>query len=193
MEKEELRLSPTLKSIGEYALQKCKIRSIVLPGSVISIGKLAFYASEIESIVLPDGLRSMPLGIFQQCQNLTSVTLGSDCEALSDYCFDGCPLQHLYVNAVIPPVCQSNTFSGARNILPTVSYMSLRRACLYIETTLHGNCFNTLKLSKLQVYDCHILMSQLCHRIGTTVTSVWHGCANAVAQLFITHKCMRGS
>lgn len=116
MKKEELRLSPTLKSIGEYALQKCKIRSIVLPASVTSIGKLAFYASEIESIVLPDGLRSIPLGIFQQCQNLTSVTLGSDCEALSDYCFDGCPLQHLYVNAVIPPVCQPNTFSGTKNI-----------------------------------------------------------------------------
>ncbi|WP_300938122.1 leucine-rich repeat protein [Bacteroides acidifaciens] len=48
MEKDELHLSPTLKSIGEYALQKCKIRSIILPGSVTSIGKLAFYASEIE-------------------------------------------------------------------------------------------------------------------------------------------------
>lgn len=116
MKRNELHLSPTLKSIGEYALQRCKIRSIVLPGSLTSIGKLAFYAAEIESVVLPDGLRSVPLGIFQQCQNLTSVTLGSACEVLSDYCFDGCPLQHLYVHAVIPPVCQSNTFSGMKNI-----------------------------------------------------------------------------
>lgn len=116
MEKDEIRFSPTLKSIGEYALQKCKVRSIVLPASLTSIGKSAFYAAEIESVVLPDGLQSVPLGIFQQCSKLVSVTLGSACETLSDYCFDGCTLRHLYVKATIPPVCQSGTFYGAVKI-----------------------------------------------------------------------------
>ena len=116
MEKDEIRFSPTLKSIGEYALQKCKVRSIVLPASLTSIGKSAFYAAEIESVVLPDGLQSIPLGIFQQCSKLVSVTLGSACETLSDYCFDGCTLRHLYVKAAIPPVCQSGTFYGVVKI-----------------------------------------------------------------------------
>ncbi|MEY8707812.1 leucine-rich repeat protein [Bacteroides faecichinchillae] len=111
-----IQFSPTLKSIGDYALQKCKIRSIVLPNSLSSIGKQAFCESEIESVILPDGLRSVSTGLFQNCKSLTSVTLGSKCESISAYCFDNCPLQHLYVKASTPPVCHSETFNGAESI-----------------------------------------------------------------------------
>ena len=113
---DKIQFSSTLKSIGDYALQKCKIRSIVLPSSLISIGKQAFHGSEVESVILPDGLRNVSTGLFQNCKNLTSVTLGSKCESISAYCFDGCPLQHLYVKASTPPVCHSETFNGAENI-----------------------------------------------------------------------------
>lgn len=78
---DNIQFSPTLKSIGDYALQKCKIRSIVLPNSLSSIGKQAFCESEIKSVILPDGLRSISTGLFQNCKSLTSVTLGSKCES----------------------------------------------------------------------------------------------------------------
>ena len=97
-------------------MKKCKIRSIVLPNSLSSIGKQAFCESEIESVILPDGLRSVSTGLFQNCKSLTSVTLGSKCESISAYCFDNCPLQHLYVKASTPPVCHSETFNGAESI-----------------------------------------------------------------------------
>lgn len=114
--RDKIQFSPTLKSIGDYALQKCKISSIVLPNSLSSIGKQAFCESGIESVTLPDGLRNVSTGLFQNCKSLTSVTLGSKCESISAYCFDGCPLQHLYVKASTPPVCHSETFSGAESI-----------------------------------------------------------------------------
>lgn len=113
---EEIQFSATLKSIGDFALQKCRVRRIVLPNSLTSIGKQAFYASEMESVVLPDQLKIVSYGLFQECKNLTSVTLGSACELISDFCFDGCTLEHLYVKASIPPVCNEDAFTGATNL-----------------------------------------------------------------------------
>lgn len=113
---DEIIFPSTLKSIGDFALQKCLVRHIILPNMVTSIGKQAFYAAEIESIILPDRLRTISYGMFQECKNLISVTLGSDCELISDYCFDGCALKHLYVKASYPPVCYEEAFTGAVDI-----------------------------------------------------------------------------
>ncbi len=115
-DQEEVRLSPTLKSLGEYALQKCRASKIVLPASLTDIGQQAFRESEFETIVIPDGVVSVPYALFQRCSKLTTVVLGSGCEWLSNYCFDGCPLQSLYVNAPIPPVCSPDTFTGAESL-----------------------------------------------------------------------------
>lgn len=113
---DEIQFPSSLKSIGDFALQKCRIRTIVLPNSLISLGKQAFYGAEIESIVLPDKLRTISYGLFQECRNLTSVTLGSDCQLISDYCFDGCALRYLYVRASYPPVCLPEAFTGATDL-----------------------------------------------------------------------------
>lgn len=113
---EEIRFSPTLKRIGDFALQRCKVRDVTLPASLTSIGRQAFHEAEVETVVLPDEVRTVSYGLFQGCRRLTSVTLGSECELLSDYCFDQCPLQHLYVRASLPPTCSENTFTGCQDI-----------------------------------------------------------------------------
>lgn len=101
----------TLKSIGKYAFRNCRLKEVVLPSSVKEIEQGAFYASQIETMVLPEQLEMITAGLFQECRKLTSVTLGSQTNYLSDYCFDGCPLQHLYVKTVdFPPMCFENTF-----------------------------------------------------------------------------------
>ena len=116
MIQETLTLSPTLTSIGELALQNCKVSTIILPNSLTQIGKQAFHNASIKSIILPDAIQTIPYGAFQGCTQLTSVTLGSQCEMLSSYCFDLCPLQHLYVKSTLPPTCNTNTFTGAEEI-----------------------------------------------------------------------------
>lgn len=116
MEAEEIRLSPTLKRLEAFALQKCRARTVVLPASLTDIGQQAFRASEVETMVIPDGVGSISYALFQDCSKLTEITLGSGCRWLSDYCFDGCPLQHLYVRAAVPPSCRASTFAGAENL-----------------------------------------------------------------------------
>lgn len=111
--KEEIPLFPaTLKSVEEYAFRNCRASRIDLPENITQIGQGAFHGASLEEMVLPDGVEVLATGVFQECRLLTSVTLGSRTGYLSNYCFDGCPLQHLYVEATeVPPMCQEQTFN----------------------------------------------------------------------------------
>ena len=119
LKRETITFSPTLKAIEERALQQCRVRHIVLPNSLERIGNLAFYGSEMESVKLPDHLETLAPGVFQSCKNLKEMTLGSNCKLLSEFCLDGCELQHLYVNAEIPPACEPKAFGDESNLFAT--------------------------------------------------------------------------
>lgn len=101
-----------LACIGEYAFRNCRIRRLELPSTISEIKKGAFYGAHLETITLPERLEMISSGLFQECRYLTSVTLGSRINYLSAYCFEGCPLQHLYITTEdMPPMCQENTFN----------------------------------------------------------------------------------
>lgn len=119
LKRETITFSPTLKAIEERALQQCRVRHIVLPNSLERIGNLAFYGSEMESVKLPDHLETLAPGVFQSCKNLKEMTLGSNCKLLSEFCLDGCELQHLYVNAEIPPACEPKAFGDESKLFAT--------------------------------------------------------------------------
>ena len=113
-------LPATLQSIGEYALRNYPLPAIVLPASVKKLGKSAFHRARLTTVVLPDGIENIPSGLFQECTQLTDVTLGSQTSYLADYCFDRCPLQHLRVKTEnFPPMCQYYTFAGAEDLFET--------------------------------------------------------------------------
>lgn len=90
-----------------------------LPGNLTEIGQAVFYDSSVEEVVMPSGLRLIPTATFQKCDKLTTVRLGAATELISDYVFDGCPLEHLYVDAQYPPVCNSNALTSTPDFLPT--------------------------------------------------------------------------
>ena len=75
-------------------------------------------------VTMPDKLRLIPTATFQQCSRLRILRLGSMTELISDYAFDGCPLQHIYLDAQYPPVCNDKAFA--------TSYAELLQSC-----TLH--------------------------------------------------------
>lgn len=110
----DYELPGTVESVGDYAFSGCSITRFTLPGGVKQIGQGAFYASMVEEVVLSDGIRLVPTGAFQDCRQLRSVTLGAGTELVSDYVFDGCPLEHLYVKASLPPVCDGAAFSNTQ-------------------------------------------------------------------------------
>ena len=100
-----------LQSIEAYAMRNLAMQHLVLPAGIKEITRGAFYAAHIESVVLPDGVEYIAAGLFQACRQLKVVTLGSRVNSLGDYCFNDCPLQHLYMQTRdMPPVCTPHTF-----------------------------------------------------------------------------------
>lgn len=103
-------LPSTVTSIGDYAFRSCNITQFVFPDGIKEIGQGAFYGSLVESVFLPDGLTLIPSGTFQECSRLKEVRLGESTELITEYAFDGCPLENLYIPTEIPPVCDKNAF-----------------------------------------------------------------------------------
>ena len=104
-------LPETVTSVGDYAFRECNITRFTLPSGLEKMGQGAFYGSKVEEVVMPARLRLIPTGAFQACRALRAVRLGAGTELISDYAFDGCPLEHLYVEAAYPPVCDDDAFS----------------------------------------------------------------------------------
>lgn len=86
--------------------------SFTIPSSIKTLGKYAFQNCKLHAIILPSTISTLPYGVFQNSSNLTSVTLGSGTTLLSEYCFYGCPLQELHVKATVPPVANDESFAG---------------------------------------------------------------------------------
>ena len=117
-------LPSSITSIGDYAFSRCHITKFTFPEGFKELGQGAFYGSEVEEVVTPSTLRLIPTAAFQSCPQLKTVRLGSGTELISDYAFDGCPLEHIYIEAPYPPVCNADAFS--------TSYTAL-----FSECTLH--------------------------------------------------------
>lgn len=107
----------SVTSLGDYAFQGCHITRFTLPEGLKELGQYVFYGSTVEEVVTPASLRTIPTATFQGCRQLTTVRLGSGTELVSDYAFGNCPLEHLYVEAVYPPVCNPDAFSTSQGNL----------------------------------------------------------------------------
>lgn len=112
-------LPATVKSIGDYAFQGCRITRFTLPDNLTEIGQAVFFNSSVEEVVMPSNLRLIPTATFQKCSRLKTVRLGAATELISNYVFDGCPLTDLYIDAQYPPVCNSNALTSTPDFLPT--------------------------------------------------------------------------
>lgn len=115
---EHLTLSPSLLRLGDYVLQGCRARKIDLPASLRELGIGTFCdARSLETLVIPSGVESLPTAVFQHCAALRSVTLGKGIAYLGEYCWDGCQsLTDLYVEAELPPVCETYAFAGVDDL-----------------------------------------------------------------------------
>lgn len=117
--KGDYELPSTVTAIGDYAFQGCNITRFILPDNLTEIGQAVFYGSNVEEVSMPAKLRLIPTATFQNCPRLAVVHLGAYTELISDYVFDGCPLEHLYVDAQYPPVCNSNALTSSTDFLST--------------------------------------------------------------------------
>lgn len=108
--------TPTLQTIGQEAFRDCAaLKAITLPASLKKIGTLAFRSTSLTSITIPAAcidlgasifewctqlatvyfdtsvaLTTMPKYIFNNCSNLTSITLPSALTAIDEGAFRNC-------------------------------------------------------------------------------------------------------
>lgn len=122
-------LPSTVTSIGDYAFRQCNISHFTLPATLQEIGQGAFSHSQVEEVELPESLQSLPTGTFQGCKRLKTVHLGSALELVSDYTFDGCPLEHLYISATLPPYCNSKAFASNSTPFTPTCILHVPKGC----------------------------------------------------------------
>ena len=104
-------LPSTVISIGDYAFKECSIETFTFPDNITTLGTGVFMNSKVKDVKMPGSLRLVPTATFQGCMQLHVVRLGSKTEMISDYAFSDCPLTDIYVDAQLPPVCKSLSFS----------------------------------------------------------------------------------
>ncbi len=122
-------LPASVTSIGDYAFRQCSIRRFTLPDGLREIGKGAFSHSLVEEVTLPGSLVTLPTGTFQDCTRLKTVRLGSGLELVSDYAFDGCSPEHLYIDNPMPPYCNSKAFATSGNPFTETCYLHVPQGC----------------------------------------------------------------
>ena len=79
-----------VKSISEYMFAGRPIQQLTIPASVTSIGNYAFFNCDA-LVSLNISFPSLAEGIFNDCDNLTSVTVSGNLDAINKNMFSGCP------------------------------------------------------------------------------------------------------
>jgi hypothetical protein len=63
--------------------------SAIIPGSVINLTYGLFYnCTNLKSVTLGEGLLAIGDSVFYNCTNLTSITIPNSIESITNYCFE---------------------------------------------------------------------------------------------------------
>ena len=95
----EMNLGSALTTIGQYAFDGCiSLEQVTIPNTVTSMGNYAFKGCIVlkrmnsktdGEVVLPTGLTVIPSYLFQNCAEITKVTIGN-VTTINSYAFYGC-------------------------------------------------------------------------------------------------------
>lgn len=89
------------------ALERSKIRSVVIPSSVTMISTYSFaYCDSLQSVEIGDGLERIESWAFYGCEKLGKVVLGKGLKYISYRVFDCCNLAEVTIRATTPPSCE---------------------------------------------------------------------------------------
>ncbi len=86
------------------------------PSSLTEFPDYMFYAIPLQSIEIPEGVTSLGSNCFNDCYELTSVTLPSTLEYIGDVCFslqsmnEMMPIAEIICNSIVPPALGNNIF-----------------------------------------------------------------------------------
>ena len=99
-----------VKVIGKRAFRSARINEVGIPASVKTLGEAAFSRAALGKVVIPDEVRYLLQSTFQDCQRLSSVTIGAGVWSIGASCFAGCPLKEIIILAKDKISCLENPF-----------------------------------------------------------------------------------
>ena len=83
-------LPDTVTTIDDYAFANSSLQTISLSTNLQSIGNMAFQQAQINAFEMPNSVTYVGYGIFQNCYELTDVTLSENLEEVSSSMFWFC-------------------------------------------------------------------------------------------------------
>lgn len=88
----KVKLPLNLKDFWQYAMTRCGIEEIEIPGSVKHIASFTFnQCNQLTTVRINKGTRKILSWAFKDCVNLTDVYLPATIIEISDKAFEGCP------------------------------------------------------------------------------------------------------
>ena len=88
---EEYAVPEGVEKIGGYAFQNQKIKSIVIPDTVLEIGEGAFYnCSLLENVRLPHNIKAIEASTFSFCESLKNIKIPNSVLEIGKSAFHSC-------------------------------------------------------------------------------------------------------
>lgn len=105
----------TVTSIEQSAFSDCGgLSSIEGLDFVTDIATFAFCRTSVGTLVFSNRLTTIGDQIFENCRELTKITIPSSVESIGKETFDGCKkLKHVYIERSTPPTLGSSAFDKA--------------------------------------------------------------------------------
>lgn len=175
----------------------CGTENSTIPSTITAIGNGAFAETGLKNIVIPEGVTSIELQAFENCQDLESVTLPQSLKKLGYHVFANSGLTSLVIPEGITYLPQG-TFNGCKNLetvtlpttLETIEYNAFSNSGLtsiFIPkgvTNISSTSFNYCgKLSTISVSDENTTYDSRnnCNAIIKTATNqILRGTSNTI-------------
>lgn len=175
----------------------CGTENSTIPSTITAIGNGAFAETGLKNIVIPEGVTSIELQAFENCQDLESVTLPQSLKKLGYHVFANSGLTSLVIPEGITYLPQG-TFNGCKNLetvtlpttLETIEYNAFSNSGLtsiFIPkgvTNISSTSFNYCgKLSTISISDENTTYDSRnnCNAIIQTATNqILRGTSNTI-------------
>ena len=117
--------------IGDEAFMGSKLTKVHLPSTLTKFGEAVFISTALEEVIIPEGVDTLPIGTFQRCNNLKSITLPSTVKSLF-WLTSWCPaLERIEVNPENRHFCSQNGVLYDKNMEWVINYPEGKRDPLF--------------------------------------------------------------
>ncbi len=163
----DLIISDSVTSIGYYSFRYTAFTGLTLGRSVETIGNYAFEFVPLEGeLVIPDSVKSIGYGTFENCSQLTSLTLGYNLASIGDGAFRDCRnITSLYIDSKEIPY-----YSGCNELFRQITDFTIGSRTEAVSDGCFRDCTN-LK-GELVLPDCIRSIGEYAFSGCTEITSL---------------------